>query len=143
MSYILETSNKNDSKLEAKLLDLLVAENDRQFGKDRIDRFYVSVKDPETSEVVGGIWTETLFDWMYIEVIYIPDQLRNRGLATQLLKQAEDHAISIGCVGIWLETFEFQGPGLYLKNGYELFATQDNYPRGSKRRFLQKRFAAA
>ena len=143
MTYILEHTDKDEENIEEKLLNFLVAENDKSAGVARIERTYISIKDPASMEIIGGLWAETLFDWMYIEIVHVPSHLRRQGLGSKLLQQAEDIAIAKGCAGIWLETFEFQGPDFYIKNGYELFATQDNYPRGSKRRFFQKRIGAS
>ncbi|MBA8862740.1 GNAT superfamily N-acetyltransferase [Ochrobactrum anthropi] len=138
----IEHVSDDDGTIRQKLLQLLIADNTRKAGVAKIDRSLLCIKDPETGEILGGIWTEILFDWMYIEILYVPDELRGQGLGLRLLQQAEAIAASKNCVGIWLETFEFQAPGFYQQNGYEVFATLDDYPRGSKRHFLQKQLQA-
>jgi GNAT superfamily N-acetyltransferase len=128
-----EHAEDTDGAIQNKLLQLLIGENTRKAGVAQIDRSIICIKDPESGEVQGGIWTEILFDWMYIEILFVPEELRGRGIGAWLVKQIEDIAVAKGCVGVWLETFAFQAPEFYLKQGYEEFAHLDDYPRGSKR----------
>jgi len=129
-----------DGVFQNKLLQLLIAENTRNAGETTVERTIIRLYDSDNRATEGGIWTEILFDWMYIEVLYVPEPMRGCGFGSNLLRQVEEIAASRGCVGVWLETFEFQAPDFYLKNGYEIFATLDNYPIGSKRQFLRKVF---
>ncbi|MGW6781032.1 GNAT family N-acetyltransferase [Brucella pseudogrignonensis] len=138
MAISFELKDDSDGVIRDRLLHLLMDENTRRVGEAHIDRSIICIKDDDSEEVQGGIWTEMLFDWTYIEILFVPERLRGRGLASQLLKQAEAIAISKGSVGMWLETFDFQAPDFYLRNGYEMFATLADYPRGSNRRFLFK-----
>ena len=51
---------------------------------------------------------------------------------------AESIAIARKCVGVWLDTYEFQAPAFYEKLGYEVFVRLPQYPRGYERIFLKK-----
>jgi hypothetical protein len=42
------------------------------------------------------------------------------------------------CVGIWLDSFEFQAIDFYKKFGFEAFRVLDNHPVGRKRFFLRR-----
>jgi RimJ/RimL family protein N-acetyltransferase len=55
------------------------------------------------------------------------------------MHRAEDIARAHGCIGLWLDTYEFQARGFYEKLGFTLFGTLDDHPVGRKRFFLQKR----
>jgi ribosomal protein S18 acetylase RimI-like enzyme len=55
------------------------------------------------------------------------------------MAMAEDLARERGCVGVWLDTFDFQAPEFYRKHGYEQFGRLDDYPPGHQRLFFQKR----
>jgi hypothetical protein len=44
-----------------------------------------------------------------------------------------------GCRKSWLDTFSFQAPGFYEKNGYVVFGELSEYSPGHKRYFLRKR----
>jgi GNAT superfamily N-acetyltransferase len=89
--------------------------------------------------VVGGLVGASLHGWCFIEWLYLPETLRRGGLGTTLMRRAEDEARRRQCIGIFLDTFDFQARGFYEKLGYLVFATQDDYPPGHQRYFLQKR----
>jgi GNAT superfamily N-acetyltransferase len=54
------------------------------------------------------------------------------------MKAAEDHARSHGCIGAYVDTFEYQARPFYEKLGYELFGTLEGYPPGYRQFHLVK-----
>ena len=68
----------------------------------------------------------------------IPAQCRGQDLGSKVLAQAEDIARARGCIGLWLDTYWFQAPEFYKKQGYEIVGTLPDYPRGGPRYFLKK-----
>ena len=54
------------------------------------------------------------------------------------MQLAEREAVSRGCHGAWLDTFEFQARGFYERIGYECFGELPGYPRGFSRFFMKK-----
>ncbi len=59
------------------------------------------------------------------------------------MERAEEIARANDCVGVWLNTSEFQARGFYEKLGFEVFGALDDYPVGQQTFFLRKRFPAA
>ncbi|WP_352924767.1 GNAT family N-acetyltransferase [Mesorhizobium sp. M0698] len=100
----------------------------------------VLIKDSGNGRTAGGLWARCYYDWLYIDLIFVPEQFRNRKIGTQLIESAENWALRRGCVGVWLDTFEFQAPGFYQSLGYEIFGYLPNYPRGFGRYFLRRYF---
>lgn len=94
----------------------------------------------ESGAHVGGLWGKTVYDWLFVELLAIPEHLRGQRLGTALIAEAERIARAENCIGIWLDTFEFQARGFYEKLGFELFGTLADHPVGRSRFFLQKRF---
>jgi GNAT superfamily N-acetyltransferase len=88
--------------------------------------------------VVGGLWGRTGYDWLFVELLFVPESLRGRGVGKDILQRAEREAIARGCHGVWLNTFEFQARGFYERLGYTCFGELANYPPGSARYFLKK-----
>ena len=76
------------------------------------------------------------------EVFVVPEAYRGRGFGAQLLERAEAYAIGRKCAGIWLSTFSFQARGFYEKQGYEVFGSLPDHPRGGARFFLRKLLTA-
>lgn len=89
--------------------------------------------------VRGGLWGRFYYDWLFIELIFIPEDLRGQDIGTALLAMAEARARGWGAVGIWLDTFSFQARGFYEKHGFSVFGQIEDYPAGHQRFFLQKR----
>ena len=79
--------------------------------------------------------------WLFVNLLWVHDELRRRGIGQMLLAEAERHAIEFGCHSAWLDTFSFQAPDFYPKFGYQEFARLD-YPPDHLRIFLKKRLIA-
>lgn len=88
---------------------------------------------------LGGLWGRTAYDWMFVELLAVPERHRGSGLGTQLMAEAEKIARARGCVGIYLDTYDFQALGFYEKLGFELFGSLEDHPRGHSCFFLRKR----
>lgn len=101
------------------------------------------VRDEHSNEIVGGLYGRVFFRWFYIELLVVPEQARGQGTGSILMQMAEDMAREKNCVGIWLDTFDFQAPAFYKKHGFTEIGQIDDYPPGHQRFFLQKRLAPA
>jgi GNAT superfamily N-acetyltransferase len=64
--------------------------------------------------------------------------MRGTGVGTRLMTTAEEHAWSEGCLGAYLDTFEYQALPFYQKLGYELYGTLDGFPPGYRQFYLKK-----
>ena len=99
----------------------------------------VLLKD-EHDLTIGGLWGSTLFGWLRIELLFVPEAQRGASLGTAILQRAETLAIARGCIGASLDTYSFQARGFYEKLGYGLVGTIPDCPPGGARHLLQKRF---
>ena len=97
----------------------------------------------DSGKPVGGAVGHGSFDWVFVELLFIPPNLRGKGIGTRLMQQIEEFAQARGLVGIWLDTFSFQARPFYEKLGYSVFGTLDGHPIGGSRHFLSKRLDAA
>jgi GNAT superfamily N-acetyltransferase len=100
----------------------------------------ILLTDADGAEV-GGLWGKTIYDWLFVELLAVPEAWRGHGYGQALIAEAERVAREAGCIGLWLDTFEFQARGFYEKLGFEVFGTLEDHPLGSRRYFLKKRFA--
>jgi GNAT superfamily N-acetyltransferase len=76
-------------------------------------------------------------------VLWVAPALRRKGVGARLLTRAETEALVKGCHGVYLDTFTFQSHNLYLRAGYEIFGTLQDFPNSHSRYFLRKRLHAA
>ena len=91
-------------------------------------------------QVSGGLIGTTAHDWLGIELLFIPAEMRGQGVGSRLMGQAEEEAKARGCIGAWLDTFSFQARGFYEKLGYSLAGTIPDHPVGGARYFMMKRW---
>lgn len=134
---IMIAAEPSDADREAVLLPLL-AYNRVNGGPINYERVAIMLRDMTSGDSPGGLWGALYYDWLFVELLFVPDHLRGAGFGSQLLAKAEELARQRRCVGIWLDTFRFQAPAFYLKRGYETFGTLDDYPKGGKRFFFRK-----
>ena len=90
-------------------------------------------------KTVGGLWGRGAYEWLFVEYLAVPADLRGQGLGTALLRKAEQIAREHACIGVWLDTFDFQARPFYEKLGYKVFGRLDDHPRGVSQYWLQKR----
>jgi GNAT superfamily N-acetyltransferase len=89
-------------------------------------------------EVLGGLLGAIWGGVLYVRILWVARALRGQGHGQQLLQAAERRAIERGCRHVFLDTFSFQAPGFYLKQGYEIYARADDWPVGHAHYFLRK-----
>lgn len=93
--------------------------------------------------LVGGLTGETGWKWLFVDLLWIAETHRGRGLGARLLRSAEAEAVRRGALHVYLDTFDFQARPFYERQGYELFGTLEDYPPGHCRFFLRKDLTAA
>ncbi len=94
----------------------------------------------DTGTVAGGLWGHTQFQWLHIEMLFVPETLRGGGIGSALMAAAESQARDRGCLGAHVDTFSSQAVPFYLKSGYEQYGVLDNFPPGHQRLYFCKRF---
>jgi GNAT superfamily N-acetyltransferase len=127
----------SDADREAVLRPLL-AYNQANGGASKYEPVAIMLRDTTSGDSLGGLWGKLYYNWLFVELLFVPDHLRGADFGTHLLARAEELARQKNCVGIWLDTHRFQAPAFYLKQGYETFGTLDDYPKGGKRFFFRK-----
>ncbi len=102
----------------------------------------LAVKDPQGA-VVGGVNAGSVLGVTWLEVLWVDEELRRRGLASWLVLEAEKAAHESGCVAAGTWTFSWQGADFYPTIGYELRGVFNGYPFGVTEHVLTKRLPSA
>ena len=132
--------DKADSAAAQAIHSLLLDFNNQTSGYAFDGRaLVITVADPETGQILGGLWGSTAYGYLHIDMLILPEELRGRGLGSRLMAQAEEEAVRRGCRGSYLETFDFQARGFYEGLGYSVFGQLADTPPGHTRYFLTKR----
>jgi len=111
--------------------------NTRQAGEDHMKELCLVLYSPD-QEIVGGVIAETYWNWLFINVMWVKEELRGSGFGERLLKRTEEEAVKRGAKHAFLDTFTFQAPGFYEKNGYGVFGKLADFPPGHQRIFYKK-----
>lgn len=97
----------------------------------------VYVKDGD--EIKGGVVFVCMKPWTYVKQLWVSEELRGTGYGAKLLAAAEDEARKQGSSKVMLDTFSFQAPEFYKKQGYTVISNIEGYPiEGAKRYWLTK-----
>ena len=94
--------------------------------------------EDESGKKLAGLTGETFGNWLCIKYLYVEENLRGKGIGSRIIEAAEKEAKSRGCKYAFVDTFSFQAPGFYEKQGYkEVFALTD-YPYTGARYYYTK-----
>ena len=123
----------------AVLADGLSAYDVSQIGYSDFRRLAVAVRDPRTGKVVGGLYGRSEYGMVYVDWLFLPEDLRGARIGSRVLTMAEDEARRRGCTRITLTTLSVEAPGFYKKQGYDVAATIDCEPPGLTRYYMMKK----
>ena len=111
--------------------------NEQTIRPENFERIFIGVRTDE-GNIIGGLIGSIYWEVLYIEVLFVDDAFRNKGIASELLVEVENYAIEKNCYMIIVDTFDFQAPKLYQKHGYQKVGQVDNYPKGHTMFYLKK-----
>ena len=131
-------------------MNLSPKENEIQYVRESLNQFNKGIvgDDGHTplsiveydndGNVIGGILGGTYWGWMYIDILWVHEEHRNRGIGSCLLSRAEQEAVRRGCHHVHVDTMSWQAPGFYQKHGYELIGILPDIPQGNQKYLLMK-----
>jgi GNAT superfamily N-acetyltransferase len=134
-------------KIEIKYLDEpawevigggISAFNKEMAGDDHGKNLCFVLESPK-GEVLGGVIGVTFWNWLFINLMWLPEELRGKGYGQRLLEMAEEEGRKRGAQFSYLDTFSFQAPGFYQKTGYQEFGKLEEFPPGHTRYFMKKK----
>ena len=111
--------------------------NKQQAGDNKFQRLCFALHAPD-QEIVGGVLGEVYWEWLYIDLLWVIDELRGLGYGHRLLTFAEEEARGRGAKNAYLDTFSFQAPDFYKQHGYQVFGELKDFPPGHQRYFYKK-----
>ncbi|MEP7000328.1 MAG: GNAT family N-acetyltransferase [bacterium] len=116
----------------------LMAFNDSRVGPADVKQIALYVRDADRT-IRGGIFGYMAWRWLSVDLLWVDEALRGQGYGAALLQQAESLARAAGCVGVRLDTYEFQARPFYEHHGYTVFGVLDGYPANTRTYHLSKR----
>jgi GNAT superfamily N-acetyltransferase len=120
----------------------LVRFNREQAGPLKYSRKVLSLRD-DKGRLLGGLILQSYWRESYVELLWLASRARGARLGSRLLAAAEREARRRGSRLIHLNTYSFQAPRFYEKQGYRRFGAISGSPQGKSRYFYVKRLRAA
>ena len=126
------------------------SEEDVRFLRDQINEFNFTATDiydgrglsifvrDEQDQILAGIDGWTWGQCLYIQYLWVREDLRGKGFGKKLLLAAEKEATARGCSQSILDSHSFQAPGFYQKFGYEVIGAVNDYPVGHSSIYFRK-----
>jgi len=105
-----------------------------------IESFGFFIKSSE-GKVLGGIQGVTYYGALYIDMLWISEELRHQGMGTKLMLEAEALGIQRQCSFSIVNTMDWEALSFYQGLGYEIELTRCGYEKHSKMYCLRKELA--
>ena len=127
-------------KVVEELRSRLAAHNVAASGiGDRVD-LAVFVHD-EVGELAGGVTGNLWGAVLEVDFLWVRADLRGGGVGKQILSRLEQDARVLGASVLFLNTYSFQAPEFYRRQGYQVTEVIEGYPDGVQKIFLKKTLA--
>lgn len=107
MSYSIIESLSADEAY-AHIWSPLLAFNQAAAGNAPSVPYALEIRSGSDAQITGGLWALSLWGSFYIALVVPPEELRGKGLGSELMKQAEQEAHSRQCQKMCLDTPAFQ-----------------------------------
>ncbi len=70
----------------------MLAHNLANGGDDARETFALLLRDPDSNEVIGGLYGKVSYRWLLIDLISVPESMRGQGIGERLMRMAEEVA---------------------------------------------------
>ena len=111
--------------------------NKQQAGDNKFQRVCFALQT-SGEKIVGGVLGEMYYGWLYVDLLWVKDELRGKGYDQRLMELLENEARKLGAKNVYLDTFSFQAPDFYKRQGYQVFGELQDFPPGHQRYFFTK-----
>lgn len=136
MDTIEYTIDQNPKPEDDKVLREGIVNFNKEVIKEKASHFNVFAK--ANSQIIGGalVWEHS--DAFYIDVLWLNESYRKKGIGTKIISMIETMALDKGILKIFVDTYEFQAQEFYQKHGFNSIGIIPEYLLGYDRVFLRK-----
>ncbi|MFC4810384.1 tetratricopeptide repeat protein [Paenibacillus sp. GCM10023250] len=105
--------------------------------RDRYEEINLVQREAD-GRIIGGVLSVCCWNWLEIDILWVDDAYRGRGVGSALLEAAEREARKRDCAFVKLNTFSFQAPAFYARHGYAELAVIEDAPAGHRHYYFIK-----
>ncbi len=142
--FVVAPEAQPDETTQIILMSGLAAYNEAQVGPDpvRLPENHVCIVARDGSGFPrGGVQGVAVGAWLAVDLVWVEEAFRGRGLGSRLLDEAEAEGRRRGCKWSILASFDYQAPNFYSRRGYVEYARMEDFPLGHTRFQLRKALA--
>ncbi|ANU09101.1 acetyltransferase [Planococcus antarcticus DSM 14505] len=92
----------------------------------------------EAGEIIGGLTTTGFWRQLHIDFLWVDPTARGQGIAEKLMVQTEAYARTENYRLMIVDSFSFQAPEFYKKQGFSEFGLINNHPEGHSHHYFEK-----
>jgi N-acetylglutamate synthase-like GNAT family acetyltransferase len=100
-------------------------------------KFFVFARNEE-QKIIGGVRATCFWNTLHIELLWLSEECRGKGIGKQLIDSTENFAREHNCEKVFVETTSWQAKPFYEKFGYTHIATLNDRPKGHASHYLTK-----
>ena len=131
-------------------MNITPAENEIKYIREELNQFNnervgedghtpLNIVEYDTNgNIIGGILGGTYWGWMYVDILWVHENHRYKGIGSKLLREIEKEAVRRDCHHVHLDTMSWQAPEFYQKHGYEVIGILPDIPNGNQKYLLMK-----
>lgn len=138
MADIHFSSGTLSSELQQQLSQGFEAHSNIQQAPDYQKQQFNWTVQNEQGQLVAALTAHLLWDWLYIDELWVDESYRGTGMGKRLMDRAESYARENAITGLWLWTQSWQAPKFYQSLGFVEFTRFDDFPKGHSRIGLRK-----
>ena len=114
----------------------------REFNETKLGKlsFPIAFAAKKGNTLIAGAHGFAIGDAFHIVDLWVKDDYRKQGVGRNILSKIDAEARRRKLRKIFVDTYDFQAEGFYLKNGYRVFGRIKDCLLGHERIFLRKNF---
>ncbi|ELY4815520.1 GNAT family N-acetyltransferase [Cronobacter malonaticus] len=125
-----------DEELKARIKKQVGLYNAKHMTSDP-QELIISVTDAQ-GNLTAGLTGRSYWGCLHIEFLWVDESLRGQGTGASLMAMAEAEGRKRGCKRVFVDTFSFQAPDFYRKQGYDIYGVAPDYRYDHSRFYLSK-----
>ena len=131
---------KNPEQKDIQILNdgILLCAREKK-GMKQLDFFAFFIRD-ENGKILGGCSGDNMYGGLFVGSLWVTEELRGKGLGTELMQKAERLAKESRCHFMAVNTFDWEALDFYKKLGFYVEFERKGFDKDSIFYFLRKDF---